>query len=267
MDVVSRVAIGLPKRDELIAGSALLAACPRLSSRFEPEEIALSEYCYYSTQTYIFEVVGFQLLGEMASGLRNFDVVHELCDQAREEAQHAHVYRQVVEALPVQLLSGALDVHATPIYESFVKCGTIEEKVVASYFVLESVAVGIFAARQRCYRTSPLARIDHQILVEEADHQAMGIRLVTSLVRDGRLTVRQVHEIVREASEKVADLLVPTALCERFGIDRDVEGSFRHSGFLAVQQETSRKAIMNSVRRLRRALTTETEEVLCARVA
>jgi len=267
MDIVSRVAIGVPKSDELISASALLAACPRLSRRFDPEEVALSEYCYYSTQTYIFEVVGFQLLGEMASGLRSFDVVHELCDQAREEAHHAHIYRQVVEGLPVQLLDGALDVHATPIYESFVKRGTIEEKVVASYFVLESVAMGIFGARQRCYRTSPLARMDHQILIEEADHQAMGVRLVTSLVRDGRVSLREVHEIVREASDKVADLLLPTALCERFGVDPNAEGGFRQSGFLAVQQETSRKAIMNSVRRLRRALTTEIEEVPCARVA
>lgn len=268
MDIVSRIAIGLPQTDELIAASALLAACPTLSRRFDAEDVALSEYCYYSTQTYIFEVVGFQLLGEMASGLRSFDVVHELAKQAREEAYHAQVYRQVVEGLPVQLLRGPLDAHASPIYEAFVESGTIEEKVVASYFVLESVAMGIFGARRRCYRKSPLARIDHEILVDEADHQAMGVQLVTSLVRDGRVSVRQVHDIVRAASDKVADLLVPTELCERFGIDHD-EVSFREAGFLAVQQETSRKAMMNSIRRLWRALASESseQEVPCARVA
>jgi hypothetical protein len=114
MDIVSQVAIGLPETDELIAASALLAAYPGLSRRFDWEEVALSEYCYYSTQTYIFEVVGFQLLGEMASGLRSFDVVHEFAEQAREEAYHAHVYRQVVEGLPVQFLRGPLDAHANP---------------------------------------------------------------------------------------------------------------------------------------------------------
>jgi hypothetical protein len=85
MDILSRVSVGLPSRDELIAASALLAACPRLSRHYDPEDVAVSEYCYYSTQTYIFEVVGFQLLGEMASALRGFDVVHELARQARED--------------------------------------------------------------------------------------------------------------------------------------------------------------------------------------
>lgn len=269
MDILSRVSVGLPSRDELIAASALLAACPRLSRHYDPEDVAVSEYCYYSTQTYIFEVVGFQLLGEMASALRGFDVVHELARQAREEAYHAQAYRQVVQGLPVQLLEGPLDAHATPLYEAFVEQGTIEEKVVAAYFVLESVAMGIFGARRRCYRTSPLARLDHEILMDEADHQAMGVRLVISLLQDGRISADQVHDITRDASDKVAKLLAPTALCERFGVDLEEQAAFRRAGFLALQQETSRKALLTSMRRMQRALASQggEEGLAHARVA
>ena len=227
------------------------------------------EYGYYSTQTYLFEIVGFQLLGEMAANLRRFDFVHELAAQAQDEAEHARLYREVVSSLPSTVLHGPLDAHASPIYEAFVARGTIEEKVVASYFVLEGVAMGIFAARQHFYRSSPLAEIDHRILSEEAQHQAMGVQLVAELVRGGRLSLDDVGEIIREASVAVGRLLVPTALFERFGVGDAAQERERilSSGFLAMQRSTSQKSMLNALRRLRRSLAGTPGEASHARAA
>lgn len=253
--------IGIPTTSELLAASALLAAYPGLAARFPEEEVAITEYCYYSTQTYIFEVVGFQILGDMACKLRSFDFVHELASQARDEAEHAETYRHVVRDLPVNLLPVPLEAHATPIYDAFVKGGSIEERVVSSYMVLESIAMGIFAARQRCYRISPLAQIDHRILADEASHQSMGVKIVAELVREGRIDVDDVHEIVRSAVRKIGELLMPDTLFERFDIcgSPSDRAKLLSSGFLAVQHATSQKAILNSLRSLNRALSVRPE--------
>jgi hypothetical protein len=251
-------AYGLPAQHELIAASSLLAARPDLARRSSAEEVAVGEYCYYSTQTYLFEMVGFQLLGEMSSKLRCFDFLHELASQAEDEARHAQTYREVLRRLPVQATSEPLVARGAPIYDAFVSQGTIEEKVVTSYFVLESIAMGIFAARQRHYGSSPLLALDHRILSEEARHQGMGVRIVAELVRDGRLDLDDVGDIIRDASERVARLLVPTALFEQFGVgdsSAECEGILS-SGILATQRATSRKAMLNSMRGLRRCLET-----------
>lgn len=247
---------GLPKREELVAASAILSARPDLAQRSSAEEIAVAEYCHYSTQTYLFEIVGFQLLGEMSARLRHFEFVHELASQAQDEARHATAYREVVRRLPMDLLRTPLTSSGAPIYDAFVARGTIEEKVVTSYFVLESIAMGIFAARRRYYRSSPLLDLDQRILAEEAQHQGMGVRIAADLVQSGRLDLDDVGDIIRAASESVARLLVPTPLFERFGLgdspgERDRVLS---SGILAVQRTTSQKAMLNAMRRLRRSL-------------
>jgi len=119
-----------------------------------------------------------------------------------------------------------------------------------------SIAMGIFAARRRFYRTSPLVDLDRRILEEEAQHQGMGVRIAADLVHDGRLTLEDVSEIVRSASDSVARLLVPTALFERFGVGNSSDERDRivSSGILAMQRTTSQKAIMGAMRRLRRNL-------------
>jgi hypothetical protein len=249
---------GLPSREELVAASSLLAARPDLAKR-SAEEIAVGEYCHYSTQTYLFEMIGFQLLGEMSAKLRSFDFVHELAGQAEDEARHAALYRQVVRSLPIHASRASIDLCAAPIYDAFVARGTIEEKVVTAYFVLESVAMGIFAARQRHYPTSPLLALDHRILEEEARHQGMGVRIAAELVRDGRLDLADVGEIVRSASTSVGRLLIPSALFEQFGVEETPDEPARmvSSGILATQRTTSWKAMMNAMRRLHRCLATQ----------
>lgn len=249
-------AYGLPERHELIAASSLLSARPDLARRSSAEEVAVGEYCYYSTQTYLFEMVGFQLLGEMSAKLRCFDFLHELASQAEDEARHAQVYREVVRKLPMQPSKEPFDARGAPIYDAFVTRGTIEEKVVTSYFVLESIAMGIFAARQRHYGSSPLLKLDHRILSEEARHQGMGVRIVADLVRDGRLDLDDVSDIIRDSSERVGRLLVPTALFEQFGMGHthaEREGVLS-SGILATQRATSRRAMLNAMRGLKRNL-------------
>ena len=247
---------GLPEREELVAASAVLSARPDLARRSSAEEIAVAEYCHYSTQTYLFEVVGFQLLGEMSARLRHFEFVHELASQAQDEAGHAAAYREVVRRLPIDLSPGPLSARGAPIYDAFVARGTIEEKVVTSYFVLESLAIGIFAARRRYYRSSPLLALDQRILAEEAQHQGMGVRVATDLVQSGRLDLGEVPDIIRAASESVARLLLPTPLFERFGVG-DSPGErdrILSSGILSVQRATSQKAMLGAMRRLRRGL-------------
>jgi hypothetical protein len=269
MALIDPAAIGLPERGELVAASALLAAIPDLGrSSSCAEEVALAEYGYYTTQTYLFETVGFQLLGEMAANLRHFDHVHALADQARDEAEHASAYRAVVARLPVRLTRDPFDAQAAPLHAAFVGKGRIEEKVVASYFVLESLAMGIFAARHRFYARSPLARLDHAILSDEAAHQAMGVELTASLVQDGRLSFADVLAIIREASATVSRILVPTPLFDRFsvGSTRAERELVLSSGFLDVQRATSQKAMQNAVRRLRRRLS-EGSSVLNASAA
>jgi hypothetical protein len=256
MDIDIIEELGLPPKDELCAASALLLARPDLVTRFSEEDIAVTEYGYYATQTYLFEMVGFQLLGEMVAKLRRFDFVHELASQSRDEARHAQIYRDVVRELPNRPSPAAVDEHASRIYDAFVAVGTIEEKVVTSYFVLESIAVGIFAARQLHYRSSPLALLDRRILVDEARHQGMGIQIAAALVRGGRLGAGDVTEIVRSASDTVARLLEPTVLFDRFGVGSSAaeREAVLSAGFLATQRATSRKAMLTSLRRLRRDL-------------
>jgi hypothetical protein len=248
--------IRLPSTAELIEASALLRGHSDLAKRSYAEEIAIAEYCHYTTQTYVFETVGFQLLGEMTAKLRRFDFVHDLSVQAQDEAMHARIYRDVVAGLPVRLLPESFEMQAEPIYAAFVARGTVEEKVVTAYFVLESIGIGIFAARHRFYRSSPLVALDHQILADEAEHQGMGVRLTADLVRDGRLRLSEVTDIVREAATTVSRVLTPTALFERFDLGDSPAERERvlSSGILEVQRVTSQKAMGSALRRLRREL-------------
>ena len=117
--------------------------------------------------------------------------------------------------------------------------------------------MGIFAARRRYYRTSPLLELDQRILAEEAQHQGMGVRIAAELVHDGRLSLEDVGDIIRSSSESVARLLVPTALFDRFGVG-DARGERERilsSGILwPCSARPRRKAMLNAMRRLRRSL-------------
>src|SRR5689334_880801 len=90
MTRIDAASIGLPAPGELVLASALLGALPHLAAgrldSHAAHEVALAEYGYYTTQTYLFETIGFQILGEMTAGLRHFDHVHALAEQAKDEA-------------------------------------------------------------------------------------------------------------------------------------------------------------------------------------
>ncbi len=256
MTSVEGTGVALPTMPELLAASSVLRGAPSLARDAVAEEIALAEYCYYTTQTYVFESVGFQVLGDMAAQLRDFETVHAFAAQAVDEEMHARTYREVVRSLPLRIPEEPFDVQAAPIHAAFVATGSIEEKVIASYFVLESVAMGIFAARHRFFRSSSLVALDHRILEDEAQHQGFGVRLTADLVRHGRVRPSDVTEIARDAAAKISELLVPTPLFERFGVGdgRAERDRLLSQGFVDAQRATSQKAMLNSLRALRRSL-------------
>jgi hypothetical protein len=242
--------IRTPLPAELRRGCALLEAFERRAELGDADQVALAEYAFFARETYLFELVGLQLLGEMTSRLHCYEAIPALAEQAIDEARHVAAYRAVLAALPEPMPPPSPD----QVYAAFVLPGTIEEKAVTAFVVLESLAIGIFSARAHLYGATSVAALDRRILREESRHQTNGIDILGDLVRDGRLSFAQVVDATRAAVGRLGELLSPAPLLVRFGLEAgsaEIE-SVRGAGMIAHQRRVTQRCIRHALRRLRR---------------
>jgi hypothetical protein len=240
-----------PPVGAMCRASSLLQAFAGAVPLADPVAVATAEYAFFVHQTYLFELVGLQLLGEMTARMREPVTLVALAAQAIDEARHVEIYRQLAAQS-----SGADDQTAVPetMYQAFVGRGSIEEKAVKAFVLLESLAVGMFAARASFYGDCAVARIDRRILHEEAQHQSAGLTILSELVATGRLRPRDLVGIVREGAAELAGLLAPTALLAQLGIEAGPceLAALQRAGLVGRQIAVSRRCIRRALRRLYR---------------
>lgn len=244
-----------PHAEEVIAGCSTLIAFGQHRPLGDPGEIALAEYRFFTQQTYLFELVGLQLLGEMMAKLRSQATLRALAEQAVDEVRHVEAYRCLLRKLGGDDLVGDAELPAR-MHRAFVLNGSFEEKLVRAFVVLESLALGLFSARAHYFRHTAVCRIDRRILLEESQHQSQGLSLIAELVRDGALTLAQVSEATRCAVSELGSVLSPAPLLAACGLraDRAEVESVLQSGVLGAQRQITRRCISRSLRRLRREL-------------
>lgn len=236
---------------EVVAGSSLLAAFGQRKAFRDPAEVAYHEYAFFTGHTYFFELVGMQLLGAMIAEVDAPDAVLALSDQAVDEARHVEVYARVLGTLPDLMEQDA----ATVLQRAFVREGTLEEKLVRAFVVLESLAMGLFSARARHFGHTKLCRVDRQVLLEESRHQTHGLELLAQAVVEGRVSMAEVLEITRQTMETVGQILSPAPLLEAFDIEPEAEAiaAIQARGVVGAQRTVTRRCVKHAIRRLRKA--------------
>lgn len=206
----------LPSEEELIEQSSLLSVRPELKKRSYAGEIALAEFSHYVTQTYYFEVLGFQIIGSAAASTSSFSHIHDLGAQAMDEARHIQVYLGVLQNLPYPSRAAPC---IPKMFRSIVEEGSFEEKLVKGFLVLEGMAIGLFAARARVYPNCGLSKLDQIILKEETQHQSRAKEFASLFLREERMSYRNVIEIMREGARELAFDMLPFKVIEKYGID------------------------------------------------
>lgn len=247
-------AITAPPTEHLLAGCATLQALGRRPRPAPPEEIAFTEFAYYLVQTHAYEAVGLAILESMRRSALDASMRDTFVAQLGDERRHVEVYEQALIRLVPAPLRGALAVDARAITTA-VGGGSLAEQVVVSFCVLESLAMGIFGARQRCYPDSGIARVDRLLLEDETVHQRVGVALVARMVEDGLVTYADVIDMVEAGAGRVARLLRPRYLLERFDLADDPGGERRllDAGLVREQRVITQRAVRNALRSVRRA--------------
>lgn len=243
-------AIVAPRADELFSGCSLFAAFGGAGAFRDPGYAARAEYAFFTHHTYVFELIGLQLLGEITAGLRSHSSICAMAAQTIDEARHVQAYGYVLATLGFQHDAAQL---SNLLYDSLVRAGTLEEKLVRAFIVLESLAMGLFSARAQLFSHTSVARLDRRILHEESLHQTNGIGVVADFVRDGRLTLADVTEVTRNMIDDVSDLLSPAELLADVGLAGDPRevSALRGVGVLGTQRSVTRRCIAHALRRLR----------------
>lgn len=238
-----------PRPEQVLCGSSMLAAFGVHANFVDPLEVAFAEYAFFTRHTYFFELVGLQLLGEMTARLRSHGAIGKLALQAVDEARHVEVYARVLESLG---MGGDGEVPER-LHHTLVLHGTLEEKLVRAFVVLESLAMGLFSARAKFFRETAVCRVDRRILLEESQHQANGLDIVLDFMRDGRISFAQVVEASRVAIDQVGEILSPEQLLSEQGIDAgETETNLLHSmGVLKTQRDVTKRCIKHALRKLR----------------
>ncbi len=243
-----------PSPQSLIAASALLATVGhRLPAGLDPEEVATSEFAFYSAQTFLFERAGEALLDAMSAQTHDRTLLDAFHIQKVEESTHVRAYESALSILGTD--EAMAFVRRIGGHEATLIRGSLVEQMVIAFVVLESIAMGIFDARRRVYAGSALARLDARVLVEEAGHQRVGAGLLAVMVSEGGTPVRDVLAIAAEGTNTVQGLLAPRHLFAHLGIETTVaeRNAIESAGFLGVQRDVTRRAMSNALRTVHRA--------------
>jgi hypothetical protein len=243
-----------PSPEALCAASALLATLgDRIPGGVDREAIAASEFAFYSAQTYLFERAGEALLMSMSAATEDNALLAAFARQAAEEKNHVFAYERALRLLGDD--AGAAFVRALGGHEGRLVRGSLLEKMVLAFVVLESLAMGIFEARRRVYAGTALAALDARFLVEEAEHQRVGVQLVARVLAAHGTPANEAHAMVAEGARTVLCLLDPSPLFACLGLEVDAREreAYASAGFLAVQREVTRRAMANGLRALHRA--------------
>ena len=243
--------LSCPSVSSLVKNSAMLKVFGERKRFASAEEVAVAEYTFFTHETYLFEVVGLQLLGEMTSRLGCYDAIPALAEQSIDEARHVAAYSRVLDKLPRAIF----DKQPGELHRAFVASGSVEQNAVTAFIVLESLAMGMFSARSAAFPGDPIAALDKQILFEESRHQDNGLEILSALIADGRISFRGVIEATRVAMTELSRLLSPAPLLAHFGIDAgETElAKFSRTGIVAKQKEITQHCVTAALRKLRRA--------------
>ena len=241
--------IEVPPMKALVENSTLLHSFSTRKKFADPEEVAVAEYTFFINETYLFELVGLQLLGEMTSRLGSYDAIPALAEQSIDEARHVAAYKRLLGRLPVSFSNKKPE----DLHQAFVASGSVEENAVTAFVVLESLAMGMFSARASAFSGTSTASLDRQILFEESRHQDNGLQILTDLVFDGRMTCDEVMDATRVATKNLGRLLSPAPLLQQFGIDgghKEVS-LFSSQGVVARQKKVTQRCLVHALRKLR----------------
>jgi hypothetical protein len=248
-------AISAPRAAEVLSGCSSVSAFAGTDALADPASAAIREYTFFTSHTYMFEVVGLQLLGEMTARLRSHDAIRALGSQAIDEARHVEVYGRIMGIL--EHAERPRDV-PEQLHARLVLAGTLEEKLVRAFVVLESLAIGLLSARAKLFGDTSISRIERRVLLEESQHQTHGIELLADFVRDGRMTYGHILEITRQTMDEVGELLSPLPLLVDLGLraDRREVEAVQSVGVIALQRSVTLRCIGHSLRRLQKELRT-----------
>ena len=236
----------LPSEAELIERSAILHVRPDLKSKSFAGQIAAEEYAHYLAQTYYFEVLGFQIIGDLASYATSLAYVHDLAAQAMDEVRHMQIYLALRNQLPgVTPFAPAIP----KIYETLIGASSFPEKVIKGLVVLESLALGLFAGRLSTYPNASTRAIDKQTLKEESNHLHHDVAIVELMMQNGQLSYSEIIDLVREGVKQISLDILPTPVAERFGdgMDEKEIAQLKRSGLMAAQGEATRSSLKQSL--------------------
>jgi|SRR5579872_2841921 len=231
--------ISFPSEYDLVNMSSILNVRPELKTKTYAAEIAWAEFWHYIAQTYYFEVLGFQIIGDTLAHARDLTHIHNLASQSIDEARHIQVYSKLLQNLPLSIKPALC---LPRIHKKIISESTLEEKIIKGFLVLEGLAIGLFAARSKTYGASGLSALDRAILTEETEHQISASEITADLVRARRVTLRDVIECMRDGTAELTSDLLPVPIVERFGIDLDDKKieMLKRTGIVGLQANVSK---------------------------
>jgi hypothetical protein len=238
-----------PNEEQIVFSSSILGIMPELREKTYAAEIATDEFSHYLAQTYFFEVLGFQIIGDTAAHCPRISHMHDLASQAIDEARHMQIYLELL----FKSNSTAIPAISLPkIHSSVIQQGTFIEKLVKGFLVLESTAIGLFSARASTYGDCALSRLDLLILHEEVAHQNAAKMFASELIREQRCNLRDILEIMREGISELSSSMLPTDVLLKHGLPcgHEVLRAIDEHGIVARQKAVSRANLRKVIRDL-----------------